>query len=151
YVFRDVNAFRSEETAFDRVLTKYLAEAHRGRREIASGESGMTFGDGLALAHLARKIQNLLDVNFSASARDRLNDELNKINPEVRVHDVRKRLESGLLSQINALIAARQIARDEKNFEEADRIRQRLDALRIVLKDVKTSSGESLMTWMPKP
>ena len=50
--------------------------------------------------------------------------------------------------QVDALIKARNAARAAKNFKEADRIRDELEAMGIVLKDAKDpKTGELVTTW----
>ena len=54
-------------------------------------------------------------------------------------------------SEINTFIAARAAARTEKNWAEADRIRDELDAMGIQLKDAKDpDTGELVTTWEVK-
>lgn len=51
-------------------------------------------------------------------------------------------------SKADALIAARNAARAAKNFKEADRIRDELEAMGITLKDAKDpKTGELVTTW----
>jgi len=58
----------------------------------------------------------------------------------------RKKAAAGIdAGKVEALIAARATARKDKNFAEADRIRDELDALGVVLKD-----GPEGTTWEPK-
>ena len=53
--------------------------------------------------------------------------------------------------KIDSLIAARVAARAEKNWAEADRIRDELDAMGIQLKDAKDpDTGELVTTWEVK-
>jgi cysteinyl-tRNA synthetase len=51
-------------------------------------------------------------------------------------------------SEVNGLIAARNAARQAKDFKEADRIRGELEAMGVVLKDAKDpKTGELVTTW----
>ena len=51
-------------------------------------------------------------------------------------------------AEIDALIAARNAARAAKNFKEADRIRDELQAMGVTLKDAKDpKTGELVTTW----
>jgi len=51
-------------------------------------------------------------------------------------------------SDVRALIEARNAARAAKNFKEADRIREELEAMGITLKDAKDpKTGELVTTW----
>ncbi len=51
-------------------------------------------------------------------------------------------------SKVRELIAARNAARKAKNFKEADRIRDELAAMGIILKDAKDpKTGELVTTW----
>jgi cysteinyl-tRNA synthetase len=51
-------------------------------------------------------------------------------------------------AKVEARIAARKAAREAKNFVEADRIRDELAAMRILLKDAKDpKTGELVTTW----
>ena len=53
--------------------------------------------------------------------------------------------------EFNALIDARNAARAEKNFAEADRIRDKLEKMGIQLKDAKNpDTGELVTTWEVK-
>ncbi|MCX5493902.1 cysteine--tRNA ligase [Kaistia dalseonensis] len=55
------------------------------------------------------------------------------------------------VARVNALITARLEARKAKNFAEADRIRNELDAMGIALKDAKDpATGEIVTTWEVK-
>lgn len=57
-------------------------------------------------------------------------------------------IDAGLKAQVEALIAARIEARKEKNWAEADRIRDELVAMRVVLMDGKDpETGEMVTTW----
>ena len=54
----------------------------------------------------------------------------------------------GVSAEIDGMIAARNAARKQKNFKEADRIRGELEAMGIVLKDAKDpKTGELVTTW----
>jgi cysteinyl-tRNA synthetase len=51
-------------------------------------------------------------------------------------------------AKVDALISARNAARAAKNFKEADRIRDELEAMGITLKDAKDpKTGELVTTW----
>jgi cysteinyl-tRNA synthetase len=51
------------------------------------------------------------------------------------------------VAEINELVAARAIARAKKDFKESDRIRDKLAAMRVVLKDSKDANGNPVTTW----
>jgi cysteinyl-tRNA synthetase len=68
-----------------------------------------------------------------------------------RAHVERVRQDSGETadaSKVDALILARNAARSAKDFREADRIRNELQAMGVVLKDAKDpKTGELVTTW----
>ena len=62
-----------------------------------------------------------------------------------RAAPVGEAIESG---EVNKRIEARNAARKAKNFKEADRIRDELAAMGIILKDAKDpKTGELVTTW----
>jgi len=61
------------------------------------------------------------------------------VNLNAMLREKRSDLDEGV---VNALIAARNSARKEKNFKESDRIRDELVAMGVVLKDTKDGT-----TW----
>ena len=102
--------------------------------------------------------------NLDESVLEALSDDLNTPLAIARLHQLKDDALAGSLcalgfsgdltdprksdvdeSQINDLIAARKVARQEKNWAESDRIRDQLDAMNIVLKD-----GADGTTWEVK-
>jgi cysteinyl-tRNA synthetase len=50
-------------------------------------------------------------------------------------------------NEVNAKLEARRSARARKDFEESDRIRDELAAMKIILKDGKDADGNPITTW----
>ncbi|OCK59816.1 cysteine--tRNA ligase [Bradyrhizobium sp. LMTR 3] len=146
YVLRDLRSFNRAETNFDRVLTKFLSETerHGGAR---SDNWKLSFKDALGLAHMGRKIERLLATNLSSNDWDDLRRELARIDPEVRIHTLRRPPKKRSLDRINALLSKRAAARARKDFGESDRIRDELAAMGVVLKDGKDANGNPITTW----
>ncbi len=71
--------------------------------------------------------------------------------PDLPLRDANIVRQKGGVGKVNQLIAARAAARAAKNWAEADRIRDELDAMGIALKDAKDpETGELVTTWEVK-
>jgi cysteinyl-tRNA synthetase len=74
--------------------------------------------------------------------------DIGNYDPHWMEKQVRSHLPFDFESRTDALIAARNAARAAKNFKEADRIRDELEAMGITLKDAKDpKTGELVTTW----
>jgi len=68
--------------------------------------------------------------------------DINKYDPDWRQKEISPELAAEQAARIESLVNARNAARNAKNFAEADRIRDELAAMGVVLKDSKDGT-----TW----
>ena len=127
-----------------------LAELHR-LQKLAQGEASLT------TEKMARPGGTMIS-DQSYSAARQLSAGLELLGIDIAAHDrdwvmrqTNARLPADTKAKAGRLIDARAAARKAKNFAEADRIRDELDALGIQLKDSKDpETGELVTTWEVK-
>jgi cysteinyl-tRNA synthetase len=89
-----------------------------------------------ALFDFAREINNLLDANFvSNEEAKKVYDVLTQFNSVLGIINTEKTDEEPLPSDIDALVQKREAARKNKNWKEADAIRDQLYTLGIIVED----------------
>jgi cysteinyl-tRNA synthetase len=144
-LFRPVNPLDPSQEFMDALLDdlntpRAIAELHRLYKEARANMSDLA-------DRTARPGAMLQDSDFVAA--EQLLAGLRFLGIELRDHDpdwARKQAMLGLpvgqRDKVDALIGARNAARNAKNFKEADRIRDELAKMGVVLKDTKDGT-----TW----
>lgn len=86
-----------------------------------------------------------------ASGLSMLGIDIGSFDPDWLAKRARSHLSADALSEVTRLIGERAAARNAKNFAEADRIRDELDAMGVQIKDSKDpKTGEFVTNWEPK-